>query len=276
MDMEGKHMSRHFKLYLMGLMFIFILTTVACNRNVTTDNNEINEPEKIEVQAKDSIKLQFENENFTFHSFDKDKECIEDLTKALDENYDTITNNYKVSLKDKVKIVIYSNIDAFHNNMGMQNSPDWVAGSAWRNEIYMVSPLNPGTVHTYDSLMKVIVHEFVHVVQYDIYPYNYPKRWLAEGLASYEAGQIPNKTIMKVKIDGGKIPTLSDMNSKNFAENDGYDFSYTVAEYLVKEYGYEPIIDMIKTPQKMEEILGKSLDEFEKDWINYLKENWGS
>ena len=31
---------------------------------------------------------------------------------------------------------------------------------------------------------------------------------------------------------------------------------------------------MIKEPKDIEEILGKSLNEFENDWVNYLKENW--
>lgn len=47
-------------------------------------------------------------------------------------------------------------------------------------------------------------------------------------------------------------------------------------EYIVKEYGYETIVEITKAPQNMEDILGKSLDEFEKDWVDYLKENWGS
>ncbi|NYB74158.1 hypothetical protein HZF24_08375 [Sedimentibacter hydroxybenzoicus DSM 7310] len=272
-------MSRRTKLYLIGIILVFILTLTACNKNVSADNDEKYESEKIketEIQNKDSIKLQFENENFTVHSFDKDKECIEDLAKALDENYDAITNNLSVSLKDKVKVTIYPNIKSFHNNIGMQNAGDWLVGVAWRNEIYMVSPLNPGSQHTYDSLMKVIVHEFVHVVQFNIYPYRYPNRWMTDGLATYAAKQIPDKTIMKDLIDAGKNPSLSDMNSKDFEKVNGYDFSYTVVEYLVKEYGYETIVAMIETPKKMYEILGKSLDEFENDWINYLKENWGS
>jgi len=266
------------KLYSIGLIIIFILTLAACNKNIPADSNENHEPvksEDSEEQFKDSIKLQFENENFTFHSLDKDKECIEDMAKVLDESFDTITSNLGVTLKEKTKIVIYPNIKSFHNNIGTQNAGDWLVGTAWRNEIYIVSPLNPGTEHTYDTLMKAAVHEFVHVVQYNIYQYNYPYRWMNDGLATYLADQVPSSTVMKTMIDGGQIPTLSDTN-KNFLEVEGYAFSYTVVEYLVKEYGYETIVEMIKSYKNIETILGKSLDEFEKDWINYLKENWGS
>lgn len=244
------------------------------SESLESENNNISD--QTELQSEDSIKLQFENENFAFHSFDKDKGCIEDLTKALDENYDTITKNLGVSLKDKVKVIIYPDIEVFHNNIGTQNAGDWLVGVTEKNTIHIVSPLNPGTQHTYDSLMKAVVHEFVHVVQFNIYPYYYTNRWMSDGLATYEAKQVPNKTIMKNMIDADKISSLSGMNSKDFAEVGGYDFSYTVAEYLVKEYGYETIVSMIKTPENIEEILEKNLDEFENDWINYLKENWGS
>lgn len=241
------------------------------NKNAENDSSNINNKEGF--QTEDYIKLQFENEKFIFHSADKDKECIEDLVKALDTNYDKITQNLGVILNDKVKIIIYPDIEVFHNNVGIRNEGDWLVGIAEENIIHIVSPLNPGTQHTYESIMKAIVHEFVHVVQHNIYQ-NYPYRWMNDGLATYFANQVPNGRIMDELIDKDEIPSLMDMNGKKFVEIGGYDFSYTVVEYLVEKYGYETIVEMLKAPDNIEEILGKTLDEFEKDWVDYLKENW--
>lgn len=255
-------MIKRSKLYFLVIITILTLTLAACNTNASAN--------------KDFSKLQSESEHFAFHSFDKDKECIEDLANALEENYDTITNNLGVTLNNKVKVTIYPDIKAFHEKIGMPNAPDWSVAAAMKNEIHTVSPLEPGSYHNYNSIMGAAVHEFVRVVQFKINHYFYTNQWMSAGLAEYESKQAPDKTFIKNMIDEDKIPSLSDLNGKAFADVGGYHFSYTLVEYIIKEYGYETVIDIIKAQDNMETILGKSLDEFENDWINYLKENWGN
>lgn len=226
----------------------------------------------------DSFKLQMENKNFKFYSYNKDKKCLEDLSKILEENYNRISKDLNVTLKEKVIIEVYPDIKAFHDAIGSPNAPNWVVGTGWENKIKMVSPLNPGGQHTYDTLMQVVVHEFTHVAISNINSdLESIPIWLNEGIAAYEAKQMSSnsRSAIKEKLDSNDVPSLSEMNSSNFSEVGGYVFSYTAIEYIIENYGYDTIVLLIKTPADLEKILGNSMIEFENNWKRYLKENYG-
>lgn len=252
------------KITILLICIIFFITIVSCGKSITYVNNK-----------DDILKLQLENDNFIFFSFDKDKECIKELAKVLDENYNRITNNLNVQLKEKIIIEIYPDIKAFHNEIGMPDAPDWIVGIAKEKKIYMVSPFNPGDFHSYDSIMQVIVHEFTHVVTFEINSdYGKIPRWLTDGLATYEAKQIPDETYIKEIINMNAIPSLDKLNSNEFVSVGGYALSYTIVEYLVNEYGYDTIISLIKAPRSYKSITGKSKLEFQNAWKYYLKEKY--
>jgi hypothetical protein len=76
----------------------------------------------------------------------------------------TIKELFK-SFESKIDVFICPNIKSFHTAINVPDAPDWVVAPAKKNELIMVSPLNQGSVHTYESLMKAIVHEF-HIPLY--------------------------------------------------------------------------------------------------------------
>jgi hypothetical protein len=248
------------------VLLAFVSSIVGCSRNITT--NDAN---------KDSLKLQMESDKFKFYSFDKDKKCINDLSKILNENYERISNDLKVSVKEKVDVEIYPDIQGYHNAIGAPNAPNWSVGTGWGNKIRMVSPLNPGGYHTYDTLMQVVVHEFTHIAEYNINSnLGSMPIWLSEGIAAYEAKQMSDdaKAAIKESLRKDEIPNFSEMNTNNFSEIGGYTFSYTAIEYIVKNYGFDSIISLIKNPNNLEAILTMKLVEFESKWKSYLKENY--
>lgn len=61
------------------------------------------------------------------------------------------------------------------------------------------------------------------------------------------------------------------MTSKDIAV---YEFSYTAIEYVIKSYGYNSLIELIKSPSNLERILGITNKEFENKWKAYLIENY--
>ena len=143
----------------------------------------------------------------------------------------------------------------------------------------MVSPLNPGSSHTYESLMQVIVHEFVHMAVDHVRggkPMAGFPRWLAEGYACYEAGQI-NENIRK-SIGSGlpeKVPPtwtqLEKASEIEFGYMNGYGLSETIVEFLIVTYGYNKLVLLIKEPENIETIYGLSKNVLEKQWIQYLE-----
>lgn len=253
------------KFIILCISLIFIFNIIGCEASKSTNPAD-----------EDKLKLQLESQYFRFYSFNKDAKCLNDLNKSLQENYKRISNDLNVSIKDKVDIEIYPDIQSYHNAIGVPMAPAWNVGTGWKGRIKMVSPLNPGKYHTYDTLMQVVVHEFTHVMISEINSNlkNIPL-WLNEGTAAFEAKQMNNniQNTLRIKIQNNEIPSLFAMNTENLSDG-GYAFSYTAVEYVVKNYGYNALIKLIKSPSDLQKILGCSNEEFEKRWKNYLVKNY--
>jgi len=148
------------------------------------------------------------------------------------------------------------------------------------DELMIVSPMNPGRYHTYESLMQVIVHEFTHVAMYYVGAKNGLSgmpRWLSEGYACYEAGQI-NDQIRKsvVSLLSAKEPPtwyqLENATEAAFGQMNGYGISTTIVEFLIATFGFDKLVLLIKEPENIETIYGKSKKTLEKQWIRYVKQ----
>ena len=70
---------------------------------------------------------------------------------------------------------------------------------------------------------------------------------------------------VNVEIKGGDIslPYCGDIS-----------FSYSVVDFMVQKYGFEKVIALLDASSAFEDIIGISLENFEIDWINFLKENY--
>lgn len=222
-------------------------------------------------------KLQFSNSSFNFYLEDKDLSVINDLAKTLTENYLQLTEIMKTNFSEKIDVIIYPDIKTFHKAINLESAPDWVVGAAGKNELKMVSPLNPGSVHNYESLTKAIVHELCHTVIINMREQGkvgLPK-WLDEGFAFYYAKQLTDE-VKKKSFSGlskSKIPTWDELNKAGtveFGNINGYVFSASIIEFLVNKYGYESIRKLILNPYDFENIFGIPQSKLENEWINNL------
>lgn len=234
---------------------------------------------KLTGQNIDSLNLAKESQHFVFYSTHNDIEVLDSLAITLENNYSRITNRLGIQIDKKINVKIFPNVKAFHVAINYPDAPDWVVGSSNGNELMMVSPLNPGSVHTYASLMQVIVHEFVHIaVSYARGDKGWTTlpRWLSDGYAQYEAGQIDEHTRRSVKssILEKAPPTWTQLNTASameFGNMNGYGFSATIVEFLIVKYGIDKLVLLIKEPENIETIYGLSKDTLEKQWIQYIE-----
>jgi hypothetical protein len=255
--MKRKVRLKGVSLLVIGMILLLIL--VSCNNK--GDSN--------------TLTLKKESEHFEFYSTDKDKEALNDLEKALEDNYDRISEDLGVKLENKIKVNIYPDIKYFHNEIGMSEAEDWLVGLAKNGEIFMVSPLNHGNVHNYDSLMKVIVHEYTHILVGEIN--NYTDIYINEGIAVVESKQISDsgmKEYLKYAASSSKLPSIDDMKNNYSNLEQPYAESGGFVDFLLNKYGYENVIAIIKEPGKIEYITEKSKDVLEEDWIKYILENY--
>ncbi len=117
-------------------------------------------------QSNDSLILAKESQHFDFYSTIDDTEVLDSLAATLENNYYRITKHLGIQIDTKIKVKVYPDLKTFHSAIQLPDAPDWVVGSCISDELLMVSPVNPGNSHTYQSLMQVIVHEFVHIAVY--------------------------------------------------------------------------------------------------------------
>lgn len=233
----------------------------------------------LQGQNTDSLSLKKESQHFTFYSTEGDVAVLDSLAEILENNYTRITNQLGIQIEKKIRVKVFPDIGSFHTAINYPNAPDWVVGSCVGDELLLVSPLNPGSVHTYGSLMQVVIHEFVHIALYkaigDKVVTRLPK-WLNEGYAQYEAGQINEQIRKSVEISMFEKmpPTWAQLNSASameFGKINGYGLSVSIVEFLVVTYGTNKLVLLIKEPENIETIYGMPESTLEKQWIHYVK-----
>ena len=230
-------------------------------------------------QNTDSMSLAKESQHFAFYSTKGDNGVLESLASILENNYARITNRLGVQLERKINVKIFPDVKSFHVAINRPAAPDWFVGSCVGDTILMVSPLNPGSVHTYESLMQVIVHEFVHIAVYYALGekvINELPKWLSEGYAQYEAGQINEHIRKSVRSTlTNRIPPtwkqLDAASAMEFGQMNGYGLSVTIVEFLIETYGIDKLISLIKEPEHIETIYGLTENTLEKQWIHYIR-----
>lgn len=225
-----------------------------------------------------SLNMEFTSENFNLYSKKQDVKVLEDLSKVLESNYVRISKDMQTSFDSKIDVFIYPDTKAFHSAINYLDAPAWVVGAASKNELKMVSPLNPGSAHSYESLMKAIVHELAHTVVL-----NFRKQglvglpnWLNEGFAYYEANQLTEaeRKIIHSNLLKNSIPSWNDLkkaNTSEFGDMGGYGVSATILEFLIESYGLEKLKQYIIEPKNVEKIYNISEKDLELMWLKYLK-----
>jgi hypothetical protein len=227
-----------------------------------------------------SLDLEYASENFNFYSKKQDLKVLESLSNVLESNYLRLTQDMQTSFSTKIDVFIYPDVRSFHNAINQPDAPDWAVGAASRNELKMVSPLNPGSAHSYESLMKAIVHELAHTIVL-----NFRKQglvglpnWLNEGYAYYEANQLNETQVALVHTQLVKktIPSWDELEKANnyqFGDMNGYPISATIIEFLVNSYGLDKLKQFIIEPKNIETIYDMSKEDLETAWLKDLKES---
>ncbi|WP_026486581.1 gluzincin family metallopeptidase [Caldanaerobius polysaccharolyticus] len=214
-----------------------------------------------------------ETNNFVFYYEKQDERAVSDMAKVLDKTYKKINTTMNFNKIGKTEVYVYPDLPTFHTKkygyLGMILAPDWYIGDNVKDKVIIVSPLNPGPVHDYNSVVQAVVHEYVHTVIYQINKKT-PK-FLNEGLAGYLSGNSkPNYPLENVpSIEDTKISNPIEFGNKGL-----YAFSYTYIEFLDKKYGINDIMKLVKKPSSYKEIFGVSEQDIYKQWIQYIKDNY--
>jgi hypothetical protein len=218
-------------------------------------------------------KLPFlESEHFiiTCYEFEENESTLFKLRDKLEGSYDRITTTLQVSFSNKTEIILYPSQSAagfsgFTAGMYVEAHYHPPAGA-----VIMVTPSNPTANHDFNYMLKVAVHEFVHVAAAEVNPI-YPPTYLCEGVAVYLAGQ---GEYVGNTIKSNAFPaTLSAIPNVSGPQADAaYDFAYAFVEYVVHKYGNDKLVALYKNPDDLT-VLGAGVTEalFMSEWKDYCK-----
>lgn len=144
---------------------------------------------------------------------------------------------------------------------------DWYIGDNIGTNVILTSPANPGKMHTYDNIKYAVLHEIIHayisVLNDDV------DLWLTEGSALYLSNGQP---FYKVYIEQFDIPTYKDVCSNNplvFSKSGGYIYAHTFIEFLDITYGWDSVLELIKT-ENYEKVLGRTKKDIYEEWVLYI------
>lgn len=142
------------------------------------------------------------------------------------------------------------------------------------NTIKIASPLHPGPEHTYQSILKSTLHLYTIWLVTDINPA--APKWLYQGLGGYEAGLMTKEYIdssIAELVKHSQIPTFEDLedNTWEFDEKKGFQFSYTLSEFVLQHYGIDALNKIIRNPLDFEDAFNCSAAEIHKLWSHTLK-----
>lgn len=286
-----RHQSRS-AIQLFILLFLFISPQLVAQTNKLERNSTVQSLfnyktfhaiKSIEPLSQDRLKttdriLLSSNSKFEIWGLESEQAAADTVIKVLTANYDRIADSLNTQLTNYVTVDIYPDLSTFHAAINWPSAPDWAVGAAFgETNIHMVSPYNPGPVHSFSSIINVVTHELVHCFVHNLKNGASVPIWINEGSASYLAFQATSTNQICDYIDQhGSIPTLSELNNgSTYGNIGGYSFGYSIVEFIVTEVGGSDILSQFIASGANYSILGFANEtEFQIAWQQFLGDQY--
>lgn len=203
--------------------------------------------------------------------YETEEEAAKDVFLLADIKAEEITKKLGFSQKQNINIYIYDKQSTMQTKKYGFAAPllglDWYIGDNIGTNVILTSPANPGKVHNYNDNKFAVLHEMVHAYVSILNPKI--RLWLTEGLALYLANGEP---FYKSYLNYLDIPSYSDIQTKNpikFSNMGGYSLAHTYIEYLDVTYGWDKVLELIKTEDYIK-VFGISEKEIYSKWLDYI------
>ena len=99
----------------------------------------------------------FTDGNIEIQYSDENEPCVLELMNQVLIAYETITSLFKLNNYDrKITICLYNSIEELHQDVFGEKREEWeVALEGEDGILKLVTPLNPGNVHSYSDILKI-------------------------------------------------------------------------------------------------------------------------
>lgn len=214
-----------------------------------------------------------ESEHFKIYCLKQDFSAAESVLKDLEQYWIKWDQNlFSINFSEKIKLNIFPDIQSYNLKIFNRNTyPDWSVCQYKDNSISIVSPQNPGPMHSEESIMKsgrlCLGWYFTHQKFNDFYPL-----WLALGLSYNEVKIYSKKLIYQHLLNKNneiEIPLLSQLEEEKELDRSGLIACYILTEFLVDQWGFDKALALLNDYSSFEKILGISKKEFRVQCARY-------
>lgn len=203
--------------------------------------------------------------------YENEKDAANDVFHLADAKAKQLADKFDFQEKQNITIYIYDHQSVMQRKKYGMIGPllglDWYIGDNIGTNVLLTSPANPGKVHSYDDNKDAVLHEMVHAYVSILNPD--VKLWLTEGTALYLSN---GERFYKHDLKSRNIPSYKDIQTKNpitFSNMGGYTFAHTYIEYIDVTYGWDAVLDIIRT-NDYEKVFGKTQKDIYMEWVSYL------
>ena len=234
-----------------GVMTLLSITLAAFLGPTACKNSGPTAPEDSD---RIELTLRLETENFTLLYSEPDQGVIEEYASALEANYNRIANDFLMAEIPRITASFYPDQESFTASTGSMSRGNTFSSSAFG----MVSqPIDLGGA----------IHELAHCVAFVFYPTANDPPWLAESVALYEANQLHSPTSVPC-LANREFPSIQLLGYRGPCSI--YHVGYTIAEFIVDEWGFVTLRELILSNGDVPGILGISWDLFQLEWEAFV------
>ena len=209
------------------------------------------------------------------------------ITRLLEKDYEEFTVLFKFKPEPPLLMEMFPSMNDFSVRMTGLPGVDFALGVCFAKTFLVYSPEVQDKLRRRFHWGAVTTHEFTHIITLQLSKFHVP-RWFTEGcsvwsekLANPKWGRKLEMEIYQV-YESGKLQHMD-----KFIRNKGFDLVHTyllssiIIEYIGMKYGMDKITQMLKgfgerkkQDVVFKEVLGKTIDEFDKEFFDYFENDW--
>ena len=199
----------------------------------------------------------FTDGNIEIQYSDENEPCVLELMNQVLIAYETITSLFKLNNYDrKITICLYNSIEELHQDVFGEKREEWeVALEGEDGILKLVTPLNPGNVHSYSDIMKIA------------------QKSVADTILEDNFEDIPDWLDITTYLFGlNDAKTTYSYNNLNIQNVTSFSDAYFITLSLINIYGINKIIKLYKKTKNYNKILNASDNEINKKIVKYYQE----